>query len=100
MSVNFVVAPSLTGLKPQCQLRCGPATQPTSKNRETVAGWAEWDDLLCYPQSFDCDFGTASQTFLSSLTDTGPLASGLRGMEPDAHRKEIRGQTKQHMGHV
>lgn len=52
------------------------------------------------PKSFDCDCGTASQTFLASLMDTGPLASGLRDMQPHTHGKEIRGQNKTRMGHV
>lgn len=70
---------------------------PALQDKEAVAGWADGTTSCVTPRSFDCDCVTTTtgETFLASLVDTGPLASGHSDMQPQAHtgRKEIRGQT-------
>lgn len=100
--VNLCCRPvSLAGLKlATCHLHAG-GSATASRKKETVAGWADGTTFCVTLESFDCDCGTWSQTFLSPVSWTaGPLASGLRDMQPHAHGKEIRGQTTTQMGHV
>lgn len=81
------------------------ASHPALRKRETVAGWDDGTTSCVTPKSFDCDCdcGTASQTFLAS--SHGHRATRVWPPRHAAtytwtHRKEIRGQTKTHMGQV